>query len=69
MISVFISSISSHVLNDGSVVYYFHGDGTGEFEKMSTKVAPNMINDYIEHLESQMLKAKECLKLQQEESL
>ena len=61
MISVFIGSISSHVLNDGSVVYYFHGDGTGKFEKMSTKVAPNMITDYIEHLE--------CLKLQQEESL
>jgi hypothetical protein len=61
MISIFISSISSHTLNDGSVVYYFHGDGTGEFEKMSTKTNAKVIQDYIEHLESQMLSAKHCL--------
>lgn len=56
MISDFINSIS--IVNttiDGEPLYYYHGDGHGNFEKMSRHVKNvKILNDYEEHLQTQL---------------
>lgn len=56
MIENFINNIS--VVNatwDGDPIYYYHGDGHGDFEKMSRHVKTvKLLNDYEEYLQTQL---------------
>jgi hypothetical protein len=49
-LNIFISSISVH--DDR---YYYHGDGTGDFEKIAESIdRPQLLYSYKEHLEDQL---------------
>lgn len=56
MISVFINKIT--VVNttfDGDSVYFYHGDGTGDFEQMSRHVKSfKLLDEYEEYLQTQL---------------
>ena len=56
MISIFINKIS--IVNttfDGDPIYYYHGDGHDDFEKMSRYIkSVNLLNDYEEYLQTQL---------------
>ncbi len=56
MIENFVNSIS--VVNttlDGEPVYYYHGDGTGDFEQMSRRIkSVKILDDYEDYLRTQL---------------
>jgi len=56
MIENFITEIS--VVNttfDGEPVYFYHGDGHGDFEKMYSKIkSTKLLDDYEEYLNTQL---------------
>lgn len=56
MIQNFITEIS--VVNttvDGEPVYFYHGDGHGDFQKMYSKIkSVKLLDDYEEYLNTQL---------------
>lgn len=56
MIQDFITEIS--VVNttfDGEPVYFYHGDGHGDFQKMYSKIkSVKLLDDYEEYLNTQL---------------
>lgn len=56
MISIFINTITAvNATTDGDPVYFYHGDGTGDFEKMSRHIKSlTLLDDYEEHLRTQL---------------
>lgn len=56
MIIDFINSISVvNTTSDGDWRYYYHGDGTGEFEKISPWVkSAKLLDDYELYLQTQL---------------
>ncbi len=56
MIEIFVNSISvDDTTIDGEPVYYYHGDGTGDFERMSRRIkCVKILDDYEDYLRTQL---------------
>ena len=56
MIENFINEISVvNTTSDGEPIYFYHGDGQGDFEKMYSKIKSiKLLDDYEEYLNTQL---------------